>query len=105
MLANFRTTKPDYDKQWQANNPERKLAINRKSRYGLEQEQYEQMFLNQNGKCAICRENVVRDVDHCHATGKIRGLLCQTCNLMIGYSKDNPEVLRLGAEYLEEKDK
>ena len=40
-------------------------------------------------------------VDHCHKTGKIRGLLCSTCNLMIGNAYDNPEILRSGANYLE----
>jgi len=90
-------------KAWQKANPEKKLAINRRSRYGLSEEVYKAMVNNQNGKCAICKIQSIRDVNHCHVSGKIRGLLCQKCNLMLGYSNDNPEILRVGADYLETK--
>src|SRR3990172_10979958 len=103
LLAKHRKENPNYDKKWRKKNPEVKLSINRRSRYGLTQDQYIQMFNDQNGKCKICKTKSIRDVDHCHKTGKIRGLLCQRCNLMLGYALDDPEILRLGAEYLEEK--
>lgn len=88
---------------WQKANPEKKLAINRKSRYGITAETYETLVKEQNGKCAICKTEAIYAVDHCHTSGEIRGLLCLKCNLMIGYAKDNPELLRAGAEYLEDK--
>lgn len=40
-------------------------------------------------------------VDHCHATKAVRGILCTSCNWMLGDAKDRPEVLRAGAAYLE----
>ena len=76
-------------------------------------EDYEKLLEKQNNLCKICNKpetmkqtrsvNKLRSlaVDHCHETGKIRGLLCGRCNNMIGYAKDNPNILRLGADYLE----
>lgn len=103
MLAKNRAENPDYDKNWQKNNPERKLMINRKCRYGITEEQYLDLFNKQNGKCAICLVQNVRDIDHCHSSGRIRGLLCNPCNVLLGLAKDNPEVLRLAADYLEKE--
>ena len=42
-------------------------------------------------------------VDHCHRTGKVRGILCMGCNFSIGHFKDDPEILRRAAAYLEER--
>jgi len=59
-----------------------------KSLYGISQEQYQAMVEKQGGNCAICQHppkpSKVLCVDHCHGTGKIRGLLCNTCNISIG---------------------
>ena len=58
----------------------------------------------QDHKCALCL-TVVTDkrwvVDHCHTTGEIRAVLCLLCNNMLGAAKDNPDVLRAGAKYIE----
>jgi hypothetical protein len=79
-------------------------------RYGIDLLQYSQMFMDQNGKCAICGsdygghrngEQKALAVDHDHKTGKVRGLLCEPCNQGIGKLKDDPKVLRQAAEYLE----
>jgi len=79
-------------------------------KYGISLLDYSQMFLAQNGKCAICGstdggnrdgEQKAFAVDHDHRTGKVRGLLCESCNQGIGKLKDDPKVLRLAAEYLE----
>jgi hypothetical protein len=65
------------------------------------------MLLAQNYTCAICptqdfeNKNGLLFVDHDHATGKVRGLLCGGCNRMIGCGKDQPKRLRSGADYLE----
>ena len=58
----------------------------------------------QGGRCALCRETPTHAlaIDHCHETGLFRGLLCHNCNLLLGHAKDQPEVLRRAAEYLEE---
>ena len=60
----------------------------------------------QGGTCAICGRPLELSgrgthVDHCHASGLTRGVLCRECNLMLGFAKDRPWVLRAAAEYLE----
>lgn len=68
--------------------------------YGLTQVEYGVMELEQDGKCKICKSKEKLFVDHCHETEKVRGLVCNTCNLMLGLAKDNPEILIKAAEYL-----
>jgi hypothetical protein len=97
-------------------------AINRKKRYSPSKNRvfnlqkkfgqgasdtYSQLFQEQQGLCAICGspENgryVHLSMDHCHDTGRIRGLLCNNCNRGIGLLKDNPELLRKAASYVEQ---
>lgn len=58
-------------------------------RYGITPDTYRQLVLDQNGKCAICDkpyENL--SIDHSHTTGKVRGLLCQSCNARLGVLED-----------------
>lgn len=91
---------------------EEKRAENRKQklkRYGVTLEDYDSMFAEQKGVCKICdSEKSQRKgdrylyVDHCHTTGKIRGLLCHHCNAGIGHFKDNIVLLTKAAEYLRE---
>ena len=77
-----------------------------KSRYGITQKDYENMLDDQDHKCKICGieekhvENARFAVDHCHATGQIRGLLCKKCNQAIGLLQDNPSFCFSAAEYL-----
>ncbi len=63
------------------------------------------MFDQQNGKCAICEEDFnnprMAHVDHCHNTGKVRGLLCTKCNPGIGFFGDSIDKLKSAQEYLE----
>ena len=78
--------------------------------YGLSLNDYAEMYRVQDGKCAICNlpemdkdrhgNTRVLAVDHCHATGAVRNLLCYACNSMLGQAKDRVEVLLAGAEYL-----
>lgn len=76
-----------------------------KSKYGITLEEYERMFEEQGGVCAICSErehqNKLLAVDHCHKTQKVRGLLCSLCNTAIGKLKDDPRLLKKAIEYLE----
>ena len=74
--------------------------------YGITIEDFERIQEDQDGKCKICGEEekaVIRGVplDHCHETGKIRGLLCHRCNKGLGEFGESPEMLRKAAEYLE----
>jgi hypothetical protein len=96
--------------EWRRNNPERRKAISRRyhldSTYGLSTAEYDAMLAAQGGGCAICHrpEPMGRGrfhVDHCHETGRVRALLCDPCNRGIGLLRDNPEVLRAAAAYLE----
>ena len=90
-------------------NPERKLKYRKASierTFGIKYSEYERMMDEQNGLCAICFQpetslkNKYLSVDHCHDTGKIRGLLCNACNRGIGYLKDSHLVIQNAFTYL-----
>lgn len=104
-----------YIKQWKKDNPEKQAGYeakwaaketkaqkrNRhlKQKYGITHEEYQAMVDERNNCCDICKQQP-RDgrylvVDHCHKTGKIRGLLCDACNTGIGLLGDNPKELLL----------
>jgi hypothetical protein len=58
---------------------------------------------SQDGKCAICKQPERRTslcVDHDHVTGRVRGLLCHRCNIVLGFVNDNPTLLACCGEYL-----
>ena len=63
---------------------------------------FEAMRAAQGGCCAICNEAFSRTpkVDHCHATGKVRGLLCNGCNIAIGHFKDDAVRMEAAAAYM-----
>ena len=76
---------------------------NRVGRYEITIEDYENMFTLQNGCCAICGIPIKKEncrIDHSHETGKVRGLLCISCNTGIGLMQDSPLVLMKAFEYL-----
>ncbi|WP_113701923.1 endonuclease VII domain-containing protein [Nonomuraea lactucae] len=84
--------------------PERRYRL---KQYGLTLADYDRMFQAQNGVCAVCRGPQVEfrrflDVDHCHATGRVRGLLCGTCNAALGAVNDDPELLEALAAYIQQ---
>ncbi len=77
-------------------------------RYGITLDDYDRMFAAQGGVCAICSQPASGGikaasrlhVDHCHTTGKVRALLCSTCNLGVGYFADDPDRMIAAAAYL-----
>jgi hypothetical protein len=72
-----------------------------KSKYGVTAVQWDEMVLEQEGRCAICPEPLVEPhIDHDHATGETRRLLCSPCNLVLGLMHDSPERLEAAALYL-----
>jgi hypothetical protein len=99
--------KSAYDKARYATDPRRKLASNRKSKYGVTAEEATALFVAQGERCAIClgadtgAKGRAWSLDHCHTTGKARGFLCAPCNKMLGFARDAPSVLRAAATYLE----
>lgn len=83
-----------------------------KRAYGITYEQYQDLLIKQNGCCAICKKKESRinpkskdvqqlSVDHCHKTGKIRGLLCSRCNLLLGRIDDDILLLEAFIDYLQ----
>ncbi len=86
---------------WQRNNREKNQAYYRLSKYGLTPEAYDALVNKFNGKCyATACPNPGTDVDHCHATNKVRGWLCNGCNTSLGRLKDSPARIRSLATYL-----
>jgi hypothetical protein len=95
----------EYWKEYHLRNREKRRDQQRLWAFGLTKERYEQMLREQDGRCAICgdvsrfrSEKLV--VDHCHASGGVRGLLCGHCNVAIGHMGENPDRLVSAAEYL-----
>lgn len=73
-----------------------------KIQYGLTIEQFEGLVAKHGGMCWICQQEPNPPcVDHCHATGRVRGILCRACNTAIGRMGDDPARLRAAAAYLE----
>lgn len=98
----------EYARVWRRNNPEKAAASSRRRdlrRYGLTPEQYDELAEAQGFVCALCFEACPTGkqlaVDHDHASGRVRGLLCRTCNAGLGSLKDSPELLRRAADYLD----
>lgn len=110
----------DRVKLWRKENPEKLLkqvqreygkpyTINKhlRSKYGITHVEYDLMLDSQKGACKICNVHQINlskrlSVDHCHSTGKIRGLLCSQCNSMLGYAKDKTDLLEKAIGYLKE---
>lgn len=78
--------------------------------FGLTEAEYAERLVAQDGLCAIChrpetattKSGAVRmlSIDHDHRTGRLRGLLCRACNLLIGYAADDAGTLRSAIAYL-----
>ena len=77
-----------------------------KRSYGVSFKEKDRMIQEQDNKCGLCNKDFSSKkdthLDHCHSSGKVRMVLCGSCNVGLGYFKDNPELLRKAALYLEE---
>ena len=85
---------PDYHKRY---------AL--KTKYGLTLEQFDLMRYSQNQQCFLCGADIQGKgvmIDHCHITGAVRKLLCLSCNTALGLLKDNPNLMRKCADYVED---
>lgn len=75
-------------------------------RYNIDLNVVEKLFTEQNGKCAICKNNFpnkkAMHMDHNHETGEIRQLLCRDCNALIGLAKEDITILTSAIEYLKQ---
>lgn len=111
--------------RWRRKNPEAAKAWERaasmrpyhrryelKKKYGLTIDDYDRVYQEQGGRCAICGDQKAASttgagrgqdclvIDHCHTSGAFRGLLCHNCNKVLGLMRDDPARLRAAAEYL-----
>ncbi len=92
------------NKRWRTHNPEVYLNSRLKSVYKITLEEYNKMKEKQNNICAICfkaQTNKRLAIDHCHSTGKVRGLLCSSCNTALGLLKDNIDSMNNAIIYLQ----
>ena len=70
-------------------------------RYGIRIEDFDRMWDEQKGRCAVCREPMQRPcVDHNHETGEVRKLLCHGCNVLVGYLETRRDTLEAAFRYL-----
>ncbi len=106
--ARFNARMREYGAQW----PLRIRDMNLKRRFGMSLEIYEKMLERQGGVCLICSDKETHKlrgkviplaVDHCHVSGKIRGLLCKNCNTALGSFKDNPFIIGKALEYISQQ--
>lgn len=92
---------------WKAQNPEYARTARIRA-YGISREEYEHLHKSQDGRCKICKraeEDSPKGrlaIDHDHATGRVRALLCNLCNIAIGALSEDPHLIRKAAEYLED---
>lgn len=108
-LTDFYTLKNGKQSWWckncsrdQANS--RSLEYYRKNpyrKYGKTKQDFDEMAKAQDYKCALCRREKKLVMDHSHSSGKVRGLLCDGCNVALGMFLDDPELLRRAASYVE----
>lgn len=92
--------------KWRNLNKKQRQEKHLRSKYGLTFERYNALLDKQHNSCKLCGKNPIRTpvVDHNHRTGRIRGIVCQKCNIIIGMYESCPEVLTLVPQYLEGDD-
>lgn len=106
-------TEAEYQREYRKRNPDAVRGYRLKRQYGITVADYNRMFEKQGGVCAICKKpesargnhGTARElaVDHCHDTGKVRGLLCTGCNTAIGKLRVSDDTLRNASAYLRKK--
>lgn len=94
----------EWKKEWNKKHPDKKRKTHL-AEYGMTPDDYNKMFEAQEGRCAICGVSQVElkrrlAIDHDHISGKIRGLLCERCNLMLGKANDDINILTSAIQYL-----
>lgn len=107
---NWEVCKPcynQYNRSYRERNKARVRTHHERSRlkaqYGISPEEYDRLFQDQGGKCAICSmepSDRKLSVDHCHSTNKVRGLLCSNCNSAIGLLQEDLTLFEKAAIYL-----
>jgi hypothetical protein len=106
----FRENARTYSAAWRAANPVKRKDLGLRRDHGMTIDEFRDLWLSQGGVCAVCRRRETRvhqsgtpmdlSVDHDHATGRRRGLLCAECNLALGKFGDSPVRLAGAISYL-----
>jgi len=101
-LPNWKKNKQKYWREYYHQNKAAYRDRNFQRLYGISLAQYEALYVAQEGRCRICRRaEDILSVDHDHDSKKVRGLLCNACNLGLGKFADDAALLRRAAEYLD----
>jgi hypothetical protein len=95
-------------KKWAEENKEQKQRNARSSHikksYGITLEQEQDLKNKQDNKCPICKTELgighKTHIDHCHTTGKVRGILCHACNVLLGHARESVDILKSAQKYL-----
>lgn len=91
-----------------------RIYFNLWAKRGITKDAYAAMVKDQGGRCAICRKEEAAKrngkakrlaIDHCHKTGRVRGLLCESCNRGLGQTRDDPKILQAAIRYLKKHKK
>lgn len=90
----------DNEQRYRDRNADQLRVKKRLRRYGLSPESFNELMKKQSGVCAICKKRETQHIDHCHGSGKVRGLLCHHCNVGLGHFQDSQELLLAAIEYL-----
>ena len=102
----YRSEHPENERDWQKryadNSVEKRREYARHYRYGLTKVQFEEMLRMQNNSCAICKNTFTKTphTDHCHTSGRVRGLLCGPCNTGLGVYEKKSTLFK---RYLDEQ--
>lgn len=99
-ISDWKKANPNYMKEYLGNY---QREYNLRTKYKLSLDQYNLMLADQGGVCAVCGKPPTTrplDVDHCHSSDRVRGLLCNACNMALGQLKDNPENVRRLLQYI-----
>lgn len=107
-------TKIKQQTRWHSRTPQKRLEQHLKYKYGVSPEDFLKAWSDQDGKCAICVEDLPDlltydkrrrgyAIDHNHDTGEFRGILCTECNTLLGMAGDDPGILSRAIDYLESR--
>jgi len=98
----FRKKRLRVNEGWRVANKDKVEARRQERCYGISTDDLNALLARQRGVCGICKKKGRKlHVDHCHKTGKVRGLLCGKCNRGLGHYDDEPDRMRAAADYLE----
>lgn len=89
-------------RKYRKNHPDKVKFANKKCSYGVTKENFESRLLEQENKCAVCKQVFIKTphIDHDHITDKVRDLLCSSCNHLLGFAHDSIQILLNAVEYL-----